>query len=633
MNEDSFLSQNLSFDSNNDLSDTLNISQVQIQKEVKAVSFFKIHLLNPIFKEWRFIAIRRRKMQEMEIKFIRWQIDQIQRIYFIKWTNTLDFREKLHNLGAQLLISKHFFLWINFIRSQYLDKDHYRKVILARRRIYNQNYFKKWRHAILLKRKYNFYSKNEEKFLCLKIIQAFHVYIKKKRKFENAMQYLQQIRTRAILIQWYKNWKYARMTRYIHRNYNFLIQQASFNHWYLSMKIKVKLRRKFRYIYNIHKQQMLQKAFDLWYYKFFRLNDINDKFDKLLKITQNRTLSIFFHNICSAFNYKMYLLQTEEKLLFKLETLKLKHFLSFWAIRTFKIHRFNKAIYNTILSLNRHRLNFAFQKWKSKYTIINHYQNMINKVRSSYKAITTRRFLLQWYSEYRYLINNKKSYNKAILFRSICLKLKAFRTFQSNVKYSKMRKDQKNKVNFLIEIIYFYKWKRRYLKYRRRFILISAVLKNWAATVQKKMFDRWISYIHMKHQKANEYLKAQLVFNQCNIAFVIDSFVAGCPKNQEIQKQIDDDLPNSILPNFDNINDKACDGLASTQLSEPKIPSFMKKQSSPKRDFDSHLHEIELQFKELVRKCEKEGASADDRAQMLFLIQEMNRIRSQFTVS
>lgn len=105
------------------------------------------------------------------------------------------------------------------------------------------------------------------------------------------------------------------------------------------------------------------------------------------------------------------------------------------------------------------------------------------------------------------------------------------------------------------------------------------------------------------------------------------------PKNQEIQKQIDDDLPNSILPNFDNINDKACDGLASTQLSEPKIPSFMKKQSSPKRDFDSHLHEIELQFKELVRKCEKEGASADDRAQMLFLIQEMNRIRSQFTVS
>ena len=56
----------------------------------------------------------------------------------------------------------------------------------------------------------------------------------------------------------------------------------------------------------------------------------------------------------------------------------------------------------------------------------------------------------------------------------------------------------------------------------------------------------------------------------------------------------------------------------------------MRSHSSPKRDINSHLSDIESQFQELAKKCEKEGTTENDRARMLYLIQEMNKIRSKF---
>ncbi|OHT13392.1 hypothetical protein TRFO_16493 [Tritrichomonas foetus] len=660
---DSFSNENISFDLS--FNDPLQINQDELKDEIKASAFYKVNHTSKFFKAWRILSGRSKRTTVNEVKFMRWKIEYYQERYFFKWLDFYHGIEKLHNLGEKILITKNFDIWINYVRSQYLAKYNFRKVIIERRKIYMMSFLKKWRYAISLKRKYEYYCKYENKMFGNRIIKAFYLVIEKNRFFESAVHQLMDVRARAVLHIWYRNWKFSRITRYYKRKNNEFIKQVYFGRWYDSMVLKFRLRRKFRYVSNQHNQKMLQYHFDFWYNKFFNLNLLNEKREKLVYLTEIHILTKSFNKFVSSYNFKLYLTQTEECLVFNLESLKKRHYLESWMTKTSRKQKYSKMISKISSHLKFHKMNYFYHQWKSKFLIISHYRNLYYKVKNLYKSITQRKFLLQWYSEYKFSKSNRKSIERAVKFRCICLKLKAFRTLQNNVIFKKneiiKQKLVEKTAKKAIKRRFLNQWKKKHLKFKRRYILISAVVKNWAFIVKQKMFQRWMNYIKLQHEKQIEYSNAQNVFQENQIAYVIDSFVKGCKVNQNhntkeflesnsdeffsiLTPKIKTKPTNSSFHSNDPIDplvvhlpaetqiDNICNASniisgIDSRLNEPKLPSFMKTPYSPKMKNDHQIRNIEKRFQELASKCSRSGSSDKDRAELLSLVKIMNQIR------
>ena len=218
-------------------SEDTQFKPISLQNEIKASSLCQKYLLTSFFKAWNFYITHRKSILQDEMKFIRWRIWHIQKIFFRKLIKNYEIYIKFHNLKPNLMILKHFSLWINYLEIHHNIKLCYCEVVMKRREIYQHFYLKKWHRALSLKRQYDFYSRNDDQILGQKIIRAFQTYIVKKREFVKIVKTLQEIHLHNTFIKWYKAWRYARMTRYIQRKKKFHLRHVYFSIWYDLMNV------------------------------------------------------------------------------------------------------------------------------------------------------------------------------------------------------------------------------------------------------------------------------------------------------------------------------------------------------------------------------------------------------------
>ena len=598
------------------------------ENDKKATQLYHKHLLNYIIKNWKINTRKKKLLQYNEVQLMRWKIERFQFIFFRKWKNLFKAKHLLMELAINIKLSKTFFLWIYFVRSRYINKYNFGKVIIARRKIYYKKYFQQWKYGIQLKKKYNYYSRNENRLLQLKIIKGFFISIEKTQMYNEAVQRMEEIRLYGAFINWHKHLKFLRLTRYYLRRHISYSKQYYFYEWYDRMKFKVSMKRRARSLSNNIQKRLIQNFFDSWYDKYHLISSLNSKYKKLYKIIHHKVLFKSFYKLISLHNKNIFLEKAKAELEMVLVYCKTQYYFFLWKKQKYIKCKSKQLYKRATKNIYCFKLNYYFSRWKSKHYTINHYRFNFDQVQEMEKRIILTKYINNWYGEYRYVSTNRAIYQKAVKFRSLCLKLKSFRTLQNYVFFRRLERRRIRRVNRAVLRRFFKHWVQKHIKYRRRYILISSVVKCWAFSLKKKIFTQWTKYIVIKNEKQKEYVNAKMKYYQNRISYVIDSFVAGCP-------QITIETPLPIEPsnkemNFSHgnleINSENIFVFKEKLLDDPTLPTFMKGISSPDKRTETYLRRIENRFNELASMYSLNISNASNRAEMLSLIREMNRI-------
>ena len=200
----------------------------------------------------------------------------------------------------------------------------------------------------------------------------------------------------------------------------------------------------------------------------------------------------------------------------------------------------------------------------------------------------------------------------AIKFRVASLKMKAFASFKIHAKQSVLKKNADDSAAehyvFQLQKRAMRCWRRLHAKTIRRYVMITAVLKNWAHNVQLRQLKKWRQYKDKKRASRAETDSALDIYNQRCLRLAFTGFVFAAQRTSDgttdfseeedlLVSNLDDNEPSIIQEHK----------LTRDTLAAPKRPSFLGAASKipvQEKTPEAEYEELAVRFAELKVRLE-----------------------------
>lgn len=575
----------ISFESHIELGDLGNSQLLSTQKlvttsqnnEIAASVNDRHRILNQVFNGWR-NAIKQIKIDKFnKMTFQRYFSKKKIYYFFNRWKDHYLLFQNLHNLGQNILVTKHFQYWNNVVNQKFEERKRFMRFLLKRRSIYERIFFKEWKRSMGLARRYYVVGKQSDSKLCHQAISAFRIQIRKKHKQENLELLVKGIHEKytkiACIFKWKQRIRLIHLMRLYTKSHNYQIKRIFFEKWFLQKKKKDRISRKYKTVQKISRKYLRRLFFSRWNAKYISKVDIEEKTISLAKLIQKRSFEIYFMKWLSRFNTNNYLSTSEKALKNLLRDIIIRRYFCKWHSKYDIIHRKYLNIEVCEEEMRIRKLSRLFMEMRSQYAIRNFEKVMSRKAHRRLDIFLKRIFWEKWKISLKLHIENRSLIECANNFRILSLKLKAFNRIKIYYRNKQMRQQQMLVAQahyvYHLEISAMIAWKLLHRQTKRRFLMVSSVLKVWAHNLQKKKFKKWLEYTNQKKKQKRDILEAIEIHKRRNVSMAITSFVLATkslPMNfigSESELDYSEDLLKSSLSfnnslNFD-INNKEID--------------------------------------------------------------------------
>ncbi|OHT10672.1 hypothetical protein TRFO_04179 [Tritrichomonas foetus] len=536
-----FSDTDLQFASHVELSDLGNSQMLASQKisatsqkqEIAASVNNRHRILSSVFREWRKASKQQKIDKVKKLAFKRFFVKKKIIFNFNKWKDRFSDFQRLHVLGDSLLIVKHFQLWKKIIDQQFEERKRFMRFLLKRRTIYEHQFFYEWKRSMSLVKKYKNAAKQNNKEIFVKALKAFRINILQNRQQQNLEESVVYVREKFLKINFFAKWKqklrYKRLERTVIKRRLYQLQRKCFEKWTLQKKNNDRIKRKFRAVRSLSKKCMKRRMFNKWYSKYVIKDEMNNKIHEMNKMIRRRNYEIYFMKWLSKFNEKNYLSSSEQALQDAIKDIRLRRYFGRWHSIFDIIQRRNSRINKSESELRKRKLSRLFMHWRSQFAIQNFEKIMLRKAYRVMRVFYRKVYWNKWQISLKIHSEERLLNDSANQFRNLSLKLKAFNRIKIYYENQKLKQHKEliAQAHYVIHLerSAMISWKLSHRQTKRRFLMVSSVLRAWAYNVQKKRFDQWYSYIKRKKQKKLDIIEALEIHKRRSVSFALTSFV------------------------------------------------------------------------------------------------------------
>lgn len=595
---------------NSHLLSTQNLLGTTQNQEIAATVNDRHRLLNLVFHAW-IDAIKKMKVEEIKkMNFKRTLSIKLLKRFFAQWKDRLLLFQKLHNLGQNMLISKHFQFWNNTVIQKFEERKRFMQFLLKRRSLYQHTFFHKWLHSMNLVKRYHQIGLENNLKLGKTVVAAFLKNIRlcrHQRDLESEVRYIHEKFVKLFcMFTWKKKLRLIRLAHRYQKDRMYRITCRCFDKWVIEKKKRNILLRKIHYLKKNHYKHLKRQYFEKWRVKFMSKEDIQYKIDMTKNMIKKRAFVIYFMKWVSKFNQSNYLTTSANAFLELMREINLRRAFSIWHAKYDIINKRFEKTERCIKEMKLRYLSRYFMRFRAQYAI-HHYDRIMTKKSNRRLGMFTKRLYWdKWQVSAKVHFENQAMLDSAKNFRIISLKIKAFNRFKiycrnMQIKKYKLRLAQAHYV-YHLECCAMITWKFVHRQTKRRFLMVSSVLKVWAHNLQKKKFEQWLNYTKYKQNKRLEYVQAAEMYEKRNIALVIESFVTAAKS-----------LPNNQMPNssvLDSSDDFLKSSISNEELVSVDIDFEINKDDQSKSNFmeipQNHSFSDDLEQEQIKLKAQIE---------------------------
>lgn len=578
------------------------IENSEAQKEIIAKSHFSQHILKSYFNGWNLNAKQDRKDRIVELHLKR-NISKIRiKRYYRIWQNNYDKMIRLHKIGKIIKVSKNFLIWKHYVNDEFERRKAFMEFILIRRNLYLHQYFTWWDESLKIAKKAKKVKESSEKQYLELGIRAFKILVDMKYEKINLTEQVTKVRVLHLKNEIFKNWKFLfrlqvlfHKTTEIHNSYQL---QNYFFKWNDFYQLILRKRKNREDVKNKRKFYLRKFAFTKWFQKYDQIRIIQEKYTALKYNTQKHKMNLLFNTWLTKFNKSGYLSCTERLAKSRIKKIQKKHYFGLWHAQYYLLYQKGLSTDKSLQEYNKRQLLRLYHHWRCKYASNNYDKILLDRVNKRIRKIYFRKYKQIWLNRIQENKEEKSKENVAVSFRRLSLQLKAFNRIsvytEEKTRNKKLERAAITYRKLHLEHAAVLSWKLKTFRTKKIVILVSAVLKTWAHTIQKRKLEQWIQYYRYKKKCQHQLQEAVQTYNQRKIRFILTLFTIGTQK--EIPAPLQTDIRDSSI-NFSNSSSDEEDLLASQiipidkeeedynfpmefsfchdSLPQPKMPSFM----------------------------------------------------------
>jgi hypothetical protein len=192
----------------------------------------------------------------------------------------------------------------------------------------------------------------------------------------------------------------------------------------------------------------------------------------------------------------------------------------------------------------------------------------------------------------------------AMRFRSLSLASKAFNRFRIHAEGQRRlhRGNQIARRHFIVRRLKLIMcaWRRLKLTTRRRYLMVTCVLKIWSHNLQLREFQQWRRYKNMKRERRMAMENALEIYKQRCLRLSLTGFIIAAEHLPVAQEEVsDEELLSSASLEFEDVMPKRSLPAIpeSNRLASPKRPFFLgpkPKMATPPRPYETNRRGIIL---------------------------------------
>jgi hypothetical protein len=362
---------------------------------------------------------------------------------------------------------------------------------------------------------------------------------------------------------------------------------------------------------------VLDQFFPIWFERYSSIQDFAEATEFVEQNAVHYMQLKAFREWHRLFILSSYLRQKQQELTeFSTET-KLRRYFGNWWINFSDAQRCNDLLQFAVEEVELGTMNRFLERWKSLYQSHSYSRSQLTRAGSRLRSFAVRRLFWQWLGRFHCRRALRGLYEKAGYFRRTCLQLKGMNSIKGFVKFRREKWRQIAACRAVcvkfIEKLRFSMWRGRSSKYRRRTLLVRAVLRNWASEVEHRALNRWGTFVCYRREKKENEAVAIKRNGQIQLAMLLRAFVKGAPAFG----------PTATPPNASLVVETDL-----KELSRPKRPSFLGNAARPAVvNSTGRIRALEDELQKLISDLNLNGSNEEQRKRLLSLIREINEFR------
>ena len=532
-----------------------NISSIPGNNEIVASVKNRNRLLNSFFFQWRNFVKQQKANNMKKISYKKFATKKQITYYFKVWKGKFSIFQKLHMLGDSLYVVKHFSLWKRLIEQQFDERKRFMKFLLVRRSLYEKKFFSEWKRSLSLVKRYKAVGKKDDQSIQYKVIRAFRINIQKKKQIQNFQLIVQDNNLKFLQIAFFRRWrkqlKTIRLGYFMSKKHFSRMKGVYFDKWILQKRKRDRISRQIKAIVILHNKLVKRKYFEILFRKYIKKDEARNKLEMINRMKRKIVFEKFFSKWLSRFNSNNYLSSSEQALREFLYLIRVRRYFVRWHSYYNRIQNRNIKIESSLKKFQYKKLAKLFMKWRSRYAFHNFEIVMLKKAHRRLGKLYKKNTWRKWVISLRKHLEEREMNQSATKFRNISLQLKAFnriKIFWNKQKY-KESKRYKAQAQYILHLerAALISWKLMHIKTKRRFFMITSVLKSWAYNVQKKSFLQWLKYVRHKKQEKIDILNAVDTYKRRSVSLAITCFVMATKSLKESYSSFDGNSESSDI--------------------------------------------------------------------------------------
>ena len=580
----------ISFSSHVELSDlgATNMQSVKSgsQKEVVGAVYWRHHRLGSCFRAWREVGKMMKEEALRRLKIAQKVSLCAKRRWFGMWQKRHAEQRSLKKLGDKIRAGVLMRLWRQVVSNGFVERKKFMKFLLIRRSIYQHKYIVLWRRILGLKWKYKQISKKANIQLGFKVVKALRIGARRQKYEKEQIGDVKMIRLfyqeRACFRHWRMQLRYRRLERMVVESCDGVRQYHAFSVWKRKKQMIDARKRKSDAAESVSRKFALRVMFNRWYTRYYRRCSLLEIEENLKEMRRKQKLGACLAQWISKFNHSGYLSGCERDLLRRRRQIALKKYFGTWHSLYASLAQKYEFACGCAAEYNERRESRSFLLWKTRCAQSVFDRTMMRKAARRLRVFTLRRYLSKWHDKFRVSHDDRVDNAVAVKFRELGLKMKVFCAFKQNVKScsAKRSADESAAEHYVLQLQRraMRCWRRLHVKTIRRYVMITAVLKNWAHNVQLRQLQKWKRYTDTKRQLHSQTQEAFGVYRQRCMRLACTGFVLGAPRIPNPSDEPTFDEEEDLLATMLDDNEPSIiqeHKLTQPPLSAPKRPDFL----------------------------------------------------------